>query len=1135
MKSHFCAVKFLSILTLLSVCGQPSSAQAESGLPRHDAQRTGLTQGASDLSAPETFWRVYLGGSLGASALLVADVDGAGEPEVVFVSGGRIVVKTSLGQEVWASDPLGIGFLVGIEDVDGDAQLDVVASSNNQVYVLRASDGEIEWAEPSGEMGSIGGVRLGDLDGDGLSEVVIEECACCGVNSGNPGYVYSFGAGFGAPTMLWEFPFARCGGGRALTLVNADGLGPYEVLISDSLQLALFDGASGVELGRTPNMWEWIYGSNCQPIDVDADAGEELVCVQNVDLNLVSNVRTLFVLDYDATNSALNILWSVVLTPNDGGGIAFTQPAVDLDLDGSVDIVLASLEAAMWTTRVFDSLTGTELGSASGQKFAGTAVRPDGSSLILTTSAGMLTAYDFDATRTPALETRWATPDRAPIDELDSEMRKRSALASRVLMNDTDGDGNAELYLAKVSEGDAIYAYNLVAGLPAVVDTFAYPSRFEPLRYWLLPPLNRPYPQLAVARNDGYLTVFDEDFMPIDIGQDGGIPGIRIGGYYASGGWRDLGRTPLLASFDGSEAESIAVRDSRGALIFLDARNATSTVPPQKVWQRTNVLTASVVEGLDGNAPGLVCTALQEPVATTPVYLLKALDGGGQEFWSLATDSAPLGDVLPAKLNADNVPDVVMQWGDPSNTLLHTRGVSGVDGSTLWDGPVIEPGAGRQPAGVSVGDFNGDGIDDVYTAGAGVRVISGVDGSELNLLANGFAYAMATLYNLDADAGLEVVLHGSYQTLRAYDDDLATPLWTSTDDDRPYPYGAIAPCSDGRRLFVSGSWQNPARLKVTDLLGTPGAASTVVFGGGSAYVDEVAAQTDGAWMGQLTSVNVHADLTGSGEPTAVVGSTDGWLYAYSPCQDTLAFSVDFGAAVGESVFGDTDGDGLDELLVSVADGYLYDLRHHEIAAPDFVWDTDPAQGITDRDVATITTADTLSAVWAPVAGATGYEVGVVRIGADFISTPRWQSVTGTEVSLSGLSLENNTFYAFVVRALGATGPSVDAVSNGVLVRLASPPTEELEVQVEEALEVVEVETDAVDAVDVVAEQAETVGEDTVANDVGAEVEGESSVGTKDEGCGCRILVRSGQGVRYCGLAWILVGCILLRRRRRERA
>jgi MYXO-CTERM domain-containing protein len=135
------------------------------------------------------------------------------------------------------------------------------------------------------------------------------------------------------------------------------------------------------------------------------------------------------------------------------------------------------------------------------------------------------------------------------------------------------------------------------------------------------------------------------------------------------------------------------------------------------------------------------------------------------------------------------------------------------------------------------------------------------------------------------------------------------------------------------------------------------------------------------------------------------------------------------------VFGDTDGDGMDEILVTAADGYLYDYKGFSIAAPAYVWDTDPDHGITNHDVDTIETTNKLSAVWASVGGATSYAVEVVTAtNGQPVSMPLWKNVGNvTSTSLPGLPLQNGARYVFAVRAIGPNGPSVDAVSNGVTV------------------------------------------------------------------------------------------------------
>jgi len=88
------------------------------------------------------------------------------------------------------------------------------------------------------------------------------------------------------------------------------------------------------------------------------------------------------------------------------------------------------------------------------------------------------------------------------------------------------------------------------------------------------------------------------------------------------------------------------------------------------------------------------------------------------------------------------------------------------------------------------------------------------------------------------------------------------------------------------------------------------------------------------------------------------------------------------------IFADTDGDGLDELLASVANGFLYGLKHAPVNPPANVIDIDPPAGIVDEDVDEIETTGTLYARWDAVDGADGYEVAVVRPdGTGYVTDP----------------------------------------------------------------------------------------------------------------------------------------------------
>jgi len=231
---------------------------------------------------------------------------------------------------------------------------------------------------------------------------------------------------------------------------------------------------------------------------------------------------------------------------------------------------------------------------------------------------------------------------------------------------------------------------------------------------------------------------------------------------------------------------------------------------------------------------------------------------------------------------------------------------------------------------------------------------------------------------------------------------------------------------------------NPARLKLTDLTGAAsGQERTIVLAGGRLFPDEATASASTSLLGQLTTATVHQNLTGLGRPSALVGSSDGFLYAVDPCAAALDFTFEFGSAVGEAITGDTDGDGRDEILVTVQDGYLYTLRNFELAPPPVVRDTDPFSDAPD-DLSELQTESTLEATWDPVDAAEHYEVAVVDAAGAYVGTP-WQNAgLATTFLFTDLPLVDG-FYRVTVRAVRADAHhSVDTVSDGVWVTIGPP-------------------------------------------------------------------------------------------------
>src|SRR5262249_40021800 len=202
---------------------------------------------------------------------------------------------------------LNVTNLIGIDDLDGDGTLDVVASSVDHVFVINGKTGAVEWAEPDGEMGTLGSVRLADVNGDGKPEILNEECGCCAPNSGNTGYTYSFAAGFKTPTLLWKLPSTYCGAYNSLTIVNLDGNGHMGVLNADNAYLMMLDGITGNKLAQTWAITNYISLSSCLAKDVDGVPGDEMLCFANSSAG--PGLRRLYLLKYDgtATPPTLNV------------------------------------------------------------------------------------------------------------------------------------------------------------------------------------------------------------------------------------------------------------------------------------------------------------------------------------------------------------------------------------------------------------------------------------------------------------------------------------------------------------------------------------------------------------------------------------------------------------------------------------------------------------------------------------------------------------------------------------------------------------------------------------------------------------------------------------------------------------
>ena len=1041
-------IRITRIIVLVALC-TAAPARADWPLPRGDRARSGATPGQSNLVAPVPYWRYYLGGAIGPRQARVLDIDGDGRGALVFVAGGKLQARDRDGALRWETPVLGIDGLVAVDDLDGDGQLELVARTGDRVIIVSAAGGQVLWAQPGDDLGTLADVRVADLDADGLSDILVQECGCCRINNGATGFAYRFARGFGAAERLWTLPSVLCGGSLSMAIADLDGDGRAEVILGERRRIVALHGRTGSERAASPQLGDHAGQSRCVPVDVDGRAGDELVCLQsNQALPASEPGHRLFVLGHarDALGQAqLVVLWQRDVGEVHGQARFAATPVVDLDGDGALEVVTSGVDAGgAAITYVHDAATGALRATATGQRAIGTIPATAGpqQAMILTAQGDDLHAWRLTG---DALALQWSLPDRRALLEPDWALVPRAYVAERVLMVDVAGHGAPALLTSDTVPGGALSAHELtgLAGTaPRTAASHALDAGVGLLAAWRAPTGAGDPAALLMATSNGRMQLLDAALAPVQ-------RSVRFGGYLPRGDWCNLHLTPVTGDL-GAGADSNVISDSRGALVRIDARDASLASPPVARWQVPDASSPILLgpAGPDGAYQRIACR--QRTAGGTDRVLM--LDRDGEPRWQAALPGVVLSDIVPARLQPGagaGLDDLIVQWGRTSDVALQHRALAGDSGAVLWDAAAQSPGTARFPAGGAVTDWNDDGVDEFVHQYYGTQVLSGADGAIL--ADNGdtdLVHFMPSIHDLDGDGRSEVVLHGGFAPARALDDDLVTPLWISPDHDLPYPYGAIAGgCADGRARLVGGSLMHPATLKLTPLAGPDaGVHQRMVLAGGEVYDDEAAAGAAGAVLGQLTSTAVHADLAGAGRPLAVVGSDDGWLYAVDACAAELAFAVPLGAAVGAIGFADTNADGMDEIVAAAGDGYLYALAQPPIAAPARVLDLAPGaaplpddiDGVADID--DIRGVDRMAAIWQPVPGADGYQVAVTHPDTGrVVSAPAWQDVgAATSAELTGLTLTPGARYVFAVRALSRGAASPDAMSDGVLVGEAAP-------------------------------------------------------------------------------------------------
>ena len=1031
------------LLLTSAVAAHASEAAADWPAARHDARRTGVTQTPSTIETPAPYWKYFLGGTLGPTGLLLADVDGDGANELILASGDGLSAKrAATGDVIWTNPDVSFGALDGLADVDGDGTPELVAHTGTRAFLIRLADGVTLWGEPPADMGTLSAIRIGDVSGDGRADLIIHECGCCSINSGKSALAYRFsgaGASLSEPVLLWSPPMAYCGGSQSATLARMRDPDHLDFIFGTADRLELRDGATGQVVATMPPFGFVVQSSRCTPVDIDADKRDELLCVLVDSTGTPNNGRRAYLLKYVQDPAPrLNVVWQALVGTEDGNVRIPPSLLGDLDGDGTLELLLGGKnEKGVWTTYVFAATTGALRASLDGQLPSGIAPILGGNAqALLTNQAGTLAAWQLSSNGSTTL--LWQLPNHEAVRTIDYAAAQHSSLQSQLVTLDHDGDGIHEL-VTSTPGGAALEFIKAANGKPELVGSYQPPENVSLLGAWIASSGRKT--TLAVAQSDGNAHILSDALLP-----ESGNPafGARFGGFYANSQFRLLANHPVLGSL-GDAIPGLLVVNSRGALQRLDAREATFAVPPKPLWTREHTQAPQIVLGLGpGGSPGILAVE-KHADGNDHVVVLDAL---GAVVWDREVSGVVLTDLSTGNLDGDSAGDVVVEHGDAGDTILRITAIAGATGKRLWKAAPVGPG-NRQPPGGSLADWNGDGRDDFVFEYGRTRILDGATGALLAESPLGGEYYSPIVFDVDGDGLDEVTLYAGYTAAGTIAHDLGSYLWQGPADARPLTYGALVRCPVGATL-IGGSWAVPSRLSRT-VAGGPaqGQATTQILADGKSYADLAAAGS--AKTGQLGSPAIHADLAGDGVPIAVVGSGDGHVYGIEACTGLLRFAYDIGAPVGAIAFGATDQPSEpDALLASAADGYLYAFRQEALPAVKQVLDTDPPHGLSHVDVDAIATLDTLYAAWTAVKGAESYEVAVVRDPIDGGGYVHQDSkneggfiATGgaTEATIAGLTLEDGHRYFIAVRAHAESRGlvSADALSDGVFWKRAELP------------------------------------------------------------------------------------------------
>lgn len=850
-------------------------------------------------------------------------------------------------------------------------------------------------------------MRVVDVSGDGLADVVIDDCATCGVAGPLVGEVVSFDVaetGELRGRTLWtvkatDIPYPYHQGTDAVLLGLGDGRPLLGMPTLDDYRL--LDGETGAPVVVVPRGQHWV----AQTAAIVAKSDQVLL------LRAAGN----------AQGGLPPVLLSLIVSPDLGEGnfsweyaadvystLELSETSVsDLDGDGELDVVLTErARDGSFSLIVLDATTGSVRSRVAGWRLEGVAparVR-ELPAIIVSSARGLRVATYRDGAFTPIGEPLgdW---------EVTSVSVANPILVAPIrpsLASFTSPQGTSLLVGHTPKPDAAVAGRHSAVGWARITDFgLRITERYTPpdgvTAVYAADGATRPYPQFALGTTDGAVTVLDRLLRP----SNGSLyrtqrhfwgpahstryAGIPVGG-----------RAPARANLIGNTEQQpfIVVPNTAMGTMVADARTAGLVIPPTPRWTAPALVKPSVFETADGTVlagvEGQRLTLRDARVGT--VVASAPLD---------VSTLGPLGSPHNEPLLLEHDDDgqtITLDWALPPNQIAQ-RGFAWTQrglGEVWTSDPLPWSGGFFSSAGRYQFDAATPNTDVLVFATNGSTLFRrGDTGEAATKSVYTGHYTLPIFADFSGDGRTDLLFQSGFVSPWLYGPNWA-PLWQQPGPLPTYTMaGALVPCATGAR-YVTPYLRSP-RFRVHDAQ-TGAVLSDLVAAGGALFDTEVTAQASGAALGFLSNASVIT--TPRGESLILFGSSDGHLYAVNGCDAvSLAWALDVGTPLGEPSIGDWDGDEHEELLIGAATGHVLGIDFGRLPAP-----TVTARRTSHHD---------WHVTWSAVEGAVGYEYALVEPDGSPAWDPPYRATRAKHVRVATNHTLAGRQFRLAVRALSA--------------------------------------------------------------------------------------------------------------------